>query len=615
ALKAVKIEPTVCHMNEGHAAFMALERIRQFCQSHNVTFNEAVEATKASNVFTIHTPVKAGLDEFPVELMDKYFSKYFGALGIDREHFLMLGRILPDDQDESFKMPTLAMRLSTYRNGVSKLHGQVTREMWSSIWPGIPSDEVPIVSITNGIHTKGWVSDEVNMLYDRYLGPGWAEHDLENPVWENVDQIPDEELWRTHQICKERLIAFSRKRLKAQIQRRGTYHTELNWAEEVLDPMALTIGFAKRFAGYKRGNLILKDPKRLLRILTNKERPVQFIFSGKAHPRDAEGKEIIRQIIHFAGQYEVRRHIVFLEDYNINIARFLVQGIDVWLNNPRRPLEASGTSGMKAAVNGAINMSTLDGWWCEGFTPQSGWVIGPTEEHDDPTYQDVLESQAIYNLLENEVVPLFYTRTADNLPRAWIRKVKNSIKQIAPVFNTHRMVSEYTQKFYLPAAARANSLTAENLAKAKALGAWKEKIKSAWAKLQISDVKVEVHNGKDSKALDPENPHLRIGSELRVSVSVRLDGISPEEVAVELYHGSLDRWGSIKNGSIIKMSHKQSQTSNGEQWFTGLLRCATPGHQGLAVRVLPRHKDLPNPCELGLVIWEGNCAQPVQASS
>jgi starch phosphorylase len=384
ALTAMNINPSVCHMNEGHAAFMGLERVRLLRSQHNMPFAEALEATKAGNVFTMHTPVKAGLDEFSAELMDKYFADYFPTLGIGKKQFLALGRVDPDDDNEPFKMPILAIRLSSYRNGVSKLHGDVSRSMWAFLWPGVPVNEVPIASVTNGVHIKTWLSDEIVSLYDRYFGPHWSDPAADRPIWDDLDHVPAEELWRCHQQCKERLIVFSRSRLKKQLERRGTYHTELNWAEEVLDPHALTIGFARRFASYKRGSLLLKDPKRLLRLLNAPDRPVQIVFSGKAHPRDTEGKEIIRQIVHFANQYDVRRRIVFLEDYDMNVARFMVQGVDIWLSNPRRPMEASSTSGMKAAINGALNISTLDGWWCEGYVPQLGWVIGAGETYEDP---------------------------------------------------------------------------------------------------------------------------------------------------------------------------------------------------------------------------------------
>jgi starch phosphorylase len=604
ALAAMEITPNVCHMNEGHAAFMALERIRQLRSATNMTFEEAVEATRSSNVFTIHTLVKAGLDEFRVPLMDKYFGGYFPHLGINRSQFLSLGRMLPDDDDEPFKMPVLAIRLSSYMNGVSKLHGQISRQVWSSLWHGVPVKEVPIIAVTNGVHVKSWVSEEIGSLYDRYLDPSWAEGTFSNTAWNGVEDIPDEQLWRVHQRCKEQLLVFARNRLKDQMKRRGTYHTELNWAEEVLDPEALTIGFARRFVGYKRANLLLKDPQRLVKLLTNPERPVQIVFAGKAHPRDTEGKDIIRQVIHFANQQDVRRRIVFLEDYDIDVARVMFRGVDVWLSNPRRPMEASGTSGMKAAFNGVLNISTLDGWWCEGYTAQGGWAIGAGEDYDDHEYQDQVESHALYNILENEIVPLYYTRCADNLPRAWIRRMKNSIKWIAPRFNTHRMVAEYTRRFYNPAAARQQYLTAEAMAKAKEFAAWKANMKKAWSELAVKDVKVEVKNGQGYEPLNPRQPRLKIGSEISVSALVKLGNIGPGDVSVELYHGPVDGGGNITDGSALKMEHVQTAGQNGEHWFTGLMSCRTTGRHGVAVRVLPWRPDLANQYELSLILWD-----------
>jgi len=604
ALNAIGIAPAVCHMNEGHAAFVMLERIRQLRDSADMTFDEAMEAARAGSVFTMHTSVKAGLDEFSVKLMDKYFAGFFSSLGINRNRFLSLGRILSNDDNESFKMPILALRLSSCRNGVSKLHGQVSREMWSGLWPGIPVSEVPITSITNGIHIKSWLSEEMTSLYERYLGPNWSDETTDKSVWDNIYQIPDEEFWRTRQRCKEHLIAFARNRLKAQFRRRGTYHTELNWAEEILDPEALTIGFARRFAGYKRANLLLKDPQRLVKLLNDPNHPVQVVFSGKAHPRDTEGKDLIRQIVHFANQYDVRRHIVFLEDYDINVARALVQGVDIWLSNPRRPMEASSTSGMKAAVNGTLNMSTLDGWWCEGYTPEVGWVIGAGESYKDAGYQDTVESQAIYNLLENEVVPLFYTRSADNLPRAWIRRVKNSIKWIAPRFNTHTMVAKYARRFYNPAVAKWRHLTAEACFRAKALSTWKSNMRKAWPGLAIKDVKIHLNNGQADTELNPKQSQLEVGSQLSVRALVKLTNVSPDDVSVELYHGSVDSWGNIGDGSAVRMAHKEASGQDGEHWFAGLMSCRRTGRYGVAVRVLPNHTDLVSPCELGLILWD-----------
>jgi starch phosphorylase len=444
----------------------------------------------------------------------------------------------------------------------------------------------------------------MNSLYERYIGPNWSEEMVDTSIWESIDQIPDEEFWRTHQRCKAHLVAFARGRLKAQMQRRGTYHTELNWAEEVLDPEALTIGFAKRFASYKRGNLLLKDQKRLIKLLTDKNRPVQVIFAGKAHPKDTQGKEIIRQITHFANQYDARRRIVFLEDYDINVARFLVRGVDIWLNNPRRPMEASGTSGMKAAINGALNMSTLDGWWCEGYKPERGWAIGAGESYDDTSYQDMVESQAIYNMLENEIVPLFYTRSADNLPRAWVHRMKNSIKWITPQFNTHRMVAEYTQRFYNPAASKWRYSTEAACARARKFSIWKSNMKEAWSELKIKDVQVKVLNGQPDSLINPEQSHLKVGAEVCVSALVKLGKINPDDVSVELYHGSVDTWGNISDGSAVRMDYKESSGQDSQHWFTGVMPCRSSGRRGLAVRVLPKHADLVNPCELGLILWE-----------
>jgi len=604
ALTALGIQPTICHMNEGHTGFMALERIRHIMDSSGIGFDQALEAARAGNVFTMHTPVRAGVDEFTTDLMDKYFANYLPILGIDRARFLAFGRILADDDGETFKMPILAMRMSSYINGVSELHGRVSRELWSCLWRGVPTPEIPIASITNGVHLQSWLSQEMASLYDRYVGPGWLEEPVGAVGWENLSRIPDEELWRCHQRCRERLIAFTRNRLKTQMQRRGTYHSELNHAEEVLNPEALTIGFARRFAAYKRANLLLKDPERFTKILTNPERPVQIIFAGKAHPRDTEGKEIIRQIIHFASQFDVRRHIVFLEDYDINVAKALVRGVDVWLNNPRRPWEASGTSGMKAAVNGALNISTLDGWWCEGYKPDGGWVIGAGETYDDHDYQDMVESQAIYNVLENEVVPLFYTRSADNLPRAWIHRMKKSIGWIAPRFNTRRMLIEYTQKCYLPAREKWRYLTDDNMSKAAALSQWKSNIRAAWPKLQIKDVQVQFGNGSPTPQQDMRNPQLRVGSELRVKALVKLGPLNPDDISVELYHGPLDARGGIADGAVVKMDYNNSPGTDGERWFSGLTPCRASGRRGVAVRILPSHPDLVNPYEMGLILWE-----------
>jgi starch phosphorylase len=604
ALHAVGVDPTVCHMNEGHAAFMGLERIRNLRSSKNMTFEEAAEATKSSNVFTVHTPVAAGSDEFSVELMDKYFGHYYGKLGINRKEFLGLGRIDPEDDSEAFKMPVLAIRLSSYRNGVSQLHGEISRKIWSCLWPDLPVDEVPIKSITNGIHAKTWLSPEMNSLYERYLGAKWGDEAIDKSVWHNIDQVPDEEFWRIHQRCKEKLVGVVRERLKRQMTRRGAFHTEFGWAEEVLDPEALTIGFARRFATYKRGNLLLKDIGRLKKLLTDTDKPLQLVFAGKAHPRDSEGKEIIRQIVHFASGRDVRRRIVFLEDYDMDVARFLVQGVDVWLNNPRRPMEASGTSGMKAAVNGVLNISTLDGWWCEGYTPEGGWIIGAGEEYDDLEYQDDVESRAIFNLLENEVIPLFYSHSNDKLPRRWIKRMKSIVKWCAPRFNTARMVAEYTRKFYNPAAARWHRLTNEEMEPVKALSTWKKTVKEAWSDLVIEDVSVKVEEEGGLSDMSVKQPQLEVGSQVRVEAKVKLGRLSPDDISVEIYHGIVDSAGNITKGQVARMTYQGNGEVKESYTFVGEILCSMSGQHGFALRVLPTHADLIEPYEQGLILWE-----------
>jgi len=606
ALLAMNIEPAVCHMNEGHAAFMGLERIRHLRTKYNMTFDEALQATRTANVFTVHTLVKAGLDEFRTQLMDKYFGSYFPELGISRTQFMSLGRMLPDDDNEAYKMPILAINLSSHINGVSRLHGQISRELWASLWPRVPIKEVPIRSITNGVHTTTWLAPEVASLYKRYLGPSWVEEPTDPSVWKDIDQIPDEQIWQVHQRCKEELIVFTRNRLKAQMKRRGTYHSELNYAEEVLDPETLTIGFARRFASYKRGNLLLRDPERLMRLLSNTDRPMQIIFAGKAHPRDTEGKEIIRQIVHFANQHNARRRIVFIEDYDMHVAKLLVRGVDVWLNTPRRPMEASGTSGMKAALNGVLNMSTADGWWPEGYQQDGGWVIGAEETYEDPDYQDKVEAQSMYDILENEVVPLFYTRSADNIPRAWISRIRASVRFIAPRFNTHRMVGQYMRRFYNPAATRWQSLSADGMKGAREYTRWRKEIQQAWGDFSIQDVLLDIGNGHGRAPLNPKQPQLTVGSQINVNALVRLGRATPADVTVQMYHGEVDAWGNIREGKTVPMEPTGKTEEDGRHWFTGSMRCKDTGQHGVAVRVLPRHGDMASPHDMNLILWEAD---------
>ncbi|MFC1557803.1 alpha-glucan family phosphorylase, partial [candidate division KSB1 bacterium] len=590
ALKKLKIDPCVCHMNEGHSAFLALERIRIAISEHGLTFPEALELSKAGNVFTTHTPVPAGIDKFSPELVDKYFSSYYPKLQISRDEFLALGRENEFDSQAEFSMAVLAIKLANFVNGVSKLHGDVSRKMWHNVFPGIPDTEVPISSVTNGIHYRSWISGDMADLYLRYLGPRWLKEPADQTIWERIDQIPAEELWKTHERRRERMVAFARGRLVKQLKTRGAMSSEIAFAEEVMNPDTLTIGFARRFATYKRASLIFKNIDRLVKILLNKERPVQIIFAGKAHPKDTPGKELIQKIVQFARQEDIRRHVVFIEDYDINVSRYLVQGVDVWLNTPMRPYEASGTSGMKATANGVINLSILDGWWDEAYSPETGWAIGKGETYDDPELQNEVESNAIYALLEKEIVPLFYERGRDGLPRGWIDKMKSSMRHLCPVFNTNRMVSEYFENFYMPTAVRHKKLKENEMVKVKDLAHWKSFIKENWESVKILDVKSEA----------PQE--VSVGTSFEVHASVHLGNIKPEDVQVEIYFGAVNSKMMIVDAEPVPMTSNGNH-NEGNHEFIGKVVCKKSGKYGYSLRIRPNHEDMNNPFETGLIIW------------
>ncbi|MEE4312408.1 MAG: alpha-glucan family phosphorylase [candidate division KSB1 bacterium] len=588
-LKALGLHPSVFHMNEGHSAFLALERIRCAMEENQLSFDEAIDLIKAGNVFTTHTPVPAGIDHFPPQLLEKYFAHYYPQLKLNKSSFLGLGRREPANDSEQFSMAILAIRLASHINGVSKLHGQVSRDMWSDLWPGVPKSEIPITSVTNGIHPSSWISKDMGSLYDRYLGPTWMRKPVDVTIWKRVEQIPAEELWRTHERRRERLVAFARNRLKTQLERQGAFPSEIVKADEVLNPEALTIGFARRFATYKRAALLFHDPVRMAQIIRNRERPVQILFAGKAHPQDTPGKELIKKIIHLARMEDFRQHIVFLEDYDMAVARYLVQGVDVWLNTPRRLLEASGTSGMKAAVNGVLNLSVLDGWWDEAYTPNLGWSIGSGEQYDDLDYQDEVESQALYNLLEKEVIPLFYDRGKSNVPRKWIDMMKNSMSAISPIYNTNRMLGEYTERFYISALDKQNRMHENDQQRSKDLAAWKKRVQSNWSKIKFVDVQ-----GDGEK----EYP---MGAQIAIVAKVELGDLSPEDVSVEIYHGKIDTQNEVATGKIDEMHCTSSDDK--VCTFEGKIECALSGQYGYTVRILPKHEDLVHAHETGLILW------------
>ena len=591
ALKKLGITPTAYHMNEGHSAFLALERLHILMKDQGLDRNTAKEVVYGSSIFTTHTPVPAGNDVFSKDLMTKYFSSYVGNIGMSMDEFLRLGRVHPDDMAENFCMTVLALNYSAESNGVSELHGHVSRSMWRDIWKEIPESELPIGSITNGIHTMSWISFEMQTLFDRYLGPRWRTKPLDDEVWERVSRIPDAELWRTHERRKERLIDFSRERLIKQMKNRGYPNSEIEHADQVLLPGALTIGFARRFATYKRGDLIFRDLDRLKKILHDADRPVQIIFAGKAHPQDNGGKELIRSIAAFARTPDFRDHIVFLEDYDINVARYMVQGVDIWLNNPRRPLEASGTSGMKVPPNGGINFSVLDGWWDEAYDGNNGWIIGGREEYTDLEYQDEVESRALYNVLEKEIVPLFYDRGRENIPRKWVSAMKWSIQTVCPRFSTNRMVADYNNKYYMTASKRSNNLRANEYKKAKDLKDWKNLILSNWKNVSF-----------DSVLKDSDDISLTVGGTFNVNANLNLGSIEHKSVKVELYYGKLDANGGFSNPAIKEMTHLKD-LGNGVHSFTGSLSCDDSGENGYVVRVYPYNEDMSYKFDMKLILW------------
>ncbi len=594
ALEALGIKPDVWHMNEGHSAFLALERIRKLLAepAHAThTFDEVRQFVMSGDVFTTHTPVPAGIDMFPPDLVLKYFKSFYPTLKLDEEGFLALGREDVTNKKQGFSMAVLAIRLADGCNAVSKLHGEVSRDMWHSIWPGVPINEVPITHVTNGIHVRSWISPDIAFTLDRYLGDAWMNDPTKPDAWDDVDQIPDEELWRSHERCRERMVVFARQMLKQQLANRGATSEELNVADSVLDPEALTIGFARRFATYKRGALILRDAQRLKNIIANTTRPIQFVFAGKAHPADQGGKDLIRQIVDFARDPAVRRRFVFIENYDMGIARNLVQGVDVWLNTPRRPYEASGTSGMKAAANGVPNLSILDGWWVEGYDPGVGWAIGRGEFYQDSEYGDHVESQSLYDLIERHIIPLFYDRGPDNVPREWVKRMKNNLKRLAPMFNTNRMVAQYANMLYTPAALRGRELVKDSLKRSIDLAHVKDRLRANWGSVKVLGVN---HTG---------NGHYKVGDRIDVEAIVDLgQHIAPDMVQMQLYCGPVSVDRRVEVADTVPMTH-QRQIDAGRHLYTGSIECRTSGRYGFALRLIPGVRDMATPFEPGMILW------------
>jgi len=589
ALTAFGYHPEVCHMNEGHSAFLALERIRVTMKEMNMNFKEAMQVGYLSNVFTTHTPVPAGIDIFSSDLIEKYFKHFREELNLSYEDFMRLGHLdsLPTN---SFNMAHLAMKMSGNINGVSELHSHVSRKMWSFGWKSVPIEEIPIKYITNGVHIRSHISHDIDDLYIRYLGDGWINNPVDFSVWNKINKIPDIELWRTHERRRERLVAFARENLQKQLTRQGAPNSEIIKASEVLDPNALTIGFARRFATYKRATLIFKDLTRLKKILLNEEYPVQLIFAGKAHPQDDEGKKLIKDIYILSKDSQLRRKIVFLENYDLNIARYLVQGCDIWLNTPRRPLEASGTSGMKSVANGGLQLSILDGWWCEGYKSELGWSIGLGEEYTDTKYQDDVEANLLYQLLEEEIAPLFYKRSSDNLPREWIGKMKSSLKYLTAFFNSNRMVHQYLIEFYDPIMEKRSKYSKDTWIKIKEFVQWKSRVESHWAGIKVRNI-------ESKSAIE-----ITVGENVPLRAEVFLGELTSPEVSVEIFYGKLNGTEEIHDGQVSIMKHSR-KLDDGWHLFNGEIPNSKSGLMGYTLRVLPNHEMMAHKFETGLIYW------------
>jgi starch phosphorylase len=577
ALKALRLSPTVFHMNEGHSAFLAVERIRVLMEEHKLTFEEALDAARSNNVFTTHTSVPAGIDLFDPGLIHEYLGDYCRESGIHFDQLLALGRIHTHDHQQRFSMAVAAIKASAFRNAVSRLHRQVSQEMWQEMWPKLPVWEVPITSITNGVHVPTWLSADLASVYDQYLQPDWREQHIDPRVWDLVNEIPDQELWQVHRRRKRQLVTFVRERaVNASVNRKAPA-SEIRRAQEVLDPDVLTIGFARRFATYKRATLLFRDVNRLKRILTSPNMPVQIVIAGKAHPKDHPGKMFIREIVQLSRDPELANHLVFVEDYSIQVGRELVQGVDLWLNNPRRGEEACGTSGMKAAINGVLNLSILDGWYDEAYEQSGGWAIGDRESYSED--QDEIHARAIYSILENEIIPMYYQGRNDEVPEEWVRRMKQSLMYVTPNFACQRMVNEYKTQLYEPAHRAYSEVKRDNFRSARERARWNQEVQRAWGEIRF----VEIGPGPDASVIS--------GDPIPLRAAVELGGLKPQDVRVEAVVGRIGVNGQLEETQVMTLPAADQQGS-----VVVFAREFVPhltGRLGYSLRISPNHYDDP----------------------
>ena len=588
--RALGLNPTVYHMNEGHSAFLILELIKNIIKEKKVSFEVAKDIASSKTVFTTHTPVPAGNDIFPIGLVEKYFKEFWPRLGLDREEFLKLGMKPCTDLEPGFNMGILALKVAGKKNGVSKLHGAVSRELFGDVWPEIAANESPITYVTNGIHTCSWLAPTLKELYNKYLIPYWQDNIHKNEVWENINNIPDEELWEIHQQRKIKLLNLVKENTTNRLRRSGYSYEEINDITSKLNPNALTIGFARRFATYKRATLIFRDLERITQILNNAERPVQLIFAGKAHPADKEGQDLIKRIHEISMMPQFKGKIFVLENYNIAMSRYLVSGVDVWLNNPRRPMEASGTSGQKASVNGVLNFSILDGWWAEGYTATNGWKIGINSNYDNYEIQDNDDSESIYNTLEKKIIPSYYDKNENGYSDSWLNMMKESIITTGGKFSTSRMLVDYVNKLYMPLCNLTNKYY-NDLENVTRFNEWKKLVLERFNRIKITQ-----DDNIDNETIDA-------GKIIKVKCHVKLPNINPDNIQVEVYYGEITENGIVDNVTIIPMKLKEMNEEDKTYLYEAQVELTTGGDYGYTFRVMPKHEMLLDAENLDLVKW------------
>lgn len=586
----LKLDPTVYHMNEGHSAFLTLEIIKNIIKEKQVSFNVAKDIASSKTVFTTHTPVPAGNDIFPLDLVEKYFKDFWPRLGLSREEFLKLGMKPCKELEPGFNMGILALKIAGKKNGVSKLHGAVSRELFGDVWPNIAANESPIGYVTNGIHTCSWLAPRLKELYNKYMMPFWQDNIHKDNVWEKIRNIPDEKLWEIHNDRKVKLLKLVKDNVTERLRRSGYNYEDINEIVSKLNPNALTIGFARRFATYKRATLIFKDLERITQIINNSDRPVQLIFAGKAHPADKEGQDLIKYIHQVSMMPQFKGKIFLLENYNIAMSRYLVSGVDVWLNNPRRPMEASGTSGQKASVNGVINFSVLDGWWAEGYDQTNGWTIGTNAEYDSYEAQDMADSQSIYKTLEEKIIPTYYDKDKNGMSKKWLQLMKNSIVTTGGKYSTARMLVDYTEQYYLPLCNLTKKYY-QNIDNVAEFNNWKNDLYTNW-----KDVKITQVNDLDDITIDA-------GNNIEVACEVELPNISIDNVTVEVYYGKILENGIVEDVHIVPMELTESSEEERKYYFTSKIELKTGGNYGYTFRVMPKHEMILEPANLDLIKW------------